>query len=462
MKAITKLKNFSVLLLILAMTLSCNNDDDDMPIFMPETITELAVATPDLSNLVAALQRAGLAETLDSEGSYTVFAPTNAAFSTFLSVNGFASLNDVPVDVLTQVLLNHVIIGEYPSTSLTTDYKSTLATQVETNLNLSMFIDTTDGVTLNGVSNVSIANIDATNGIIHIVDAVIGLPSLVDHAVANPMFSSLVAALGAADGGLVEVLNGNTPFTVLAPDNDAFATILDGEPLSSVPTDYLAQVLLNHVISGVVKSSDLGTAQAGYAKTNAAGPGDNPLSIYYNTTDGVRFNGVSSVTKPDVVAANGIIHAVDAVIDLPTIATFATSNAALSILVDALVYADTGSPTVPYIQTVSDETAGPLTVFAPTNDAFASLLTELNVGALTEIATGTVDAVLLQHIVVGNIQSSQLTSGTVNTLGGPVTVNATAFTITDANARVSNIITSLVDIQAINGVVHVIDKVIRP
>jgi uncharacterized surface protein with fasciclin (FAS1) repeats len=148
------------------------------------------------------------------------------------------------------------------------------------------------------------------------------------------------------------------------------------------------------------------------------------------------------------------------VIDLPTIATFATSNAALSILVDALAYADTGMSTVDYIDTVSDATTGPFTVFAPTNDAFVSLLAELELNALTDLTPEQVDAVLLYHIVNANVQSSQLQSGTVATLGGDITADATAFTLTDPNGRLSNIVTSLVDIQAANGVVHVIDKVL--
>ena len=154
------------------------------------------------------------------------------------------------------------------------------------------------------------------------------------------------------------------------------------------------------------------------------------------------------------------------VIDLPTIATFATSNAALSSLVDALVYADTGSPTVPYIDTVSDATTGPFTVFAPTNDAFASLLPELStllgteINSLTDLTPEQIDTVLTYHIVNANVQSVDLQSGTVATLGGNITADATVFNLTDANDRISNIITSLVDIQAANGVVHVIDNVI--
>ncbi|MCR8669162.1 fasciclin domain-containing protein [Aestuariibaculum sp. M13] len=287
--------------------------------------------------------------------------------------------------------------------------------------------------------------------------------NIVEIAQASPELSLLVEAVVKAD--LVDALSAAGDKTVLAPTNTAFSAFLSAKgfaSLDTVPTAALTQILLNHVIGGSnIMSSDL-IGNMGYTNTLADGPNSTKLSLYYNGTSGVMFNGSSSVTIPDIEASNGIIHVVDAVIDLPTIATFATSNTALSTLVDVLAYADTGDPTVPYIDTVSDATAGPFTVFAPTNDAFVSLLTELNATALTDISTSTVDAVLLHHIVNANVQSSQLASGAVSTLGGDITADASAFTLTDANGRVSNIVTSLVDIQATNGVVHVIDKVILP
>lgn len=434
---------------------------------IPNTIAGKVAANESLSSLLAALQAADgdLVSILNGATEYTVLAPTNDAFATFLADNNFASLGDVPTDILAQVLLNHVISGTVMSGDLISGgsgYAKTNATGAG-GMMMDIFYDTSNGVMFNNISMVSQADVEATNGVIHIVDKVIDLPSVVTHAAANPAFSSLVAALGAADGDLVGVLSGAGPFTVLAPVNDGFTSFLADNNFASlgdVPTDALAQVLLNHVLTGTTFSTDLVNAGSGYANTNATGAGDNAMSIYFNTSNGVQFNGVSTVAIADVVAANGVIHAVDKVIGLPTIATFATSNPALSTLVDVLAYADTGTPTVPYITTVSDPTAGPLTVFAPTNDAFGNLLTDLSVGALTDIPTGTVDSVLLLHIVDANVQSSGLPNGTVTTLGGDITADNTNFTLTNSNGT-SNIITTLVDIQATNGVVHVIDRVIR-
>ena len=297
-------------------------------------------------------------------------------------------------------------------------------------------------------------------------------PTIVDIAIATPDLSILVEALQAADGDLVSVLS-EGEFTVLAPTNAAFESFLSANGFASlddVPTDVLSNILLNHVITGEVRSSDLSALGAGYSSTNATNADGDNLSLYFNTTDGVMFNGVSSVATADVEASNGVVHVVDAVIGLPTIATFATTNDALSTLVAALSHADTGSPTVPWIDTVSDASAGPFTVFAPLNDAFldseSGILAELDFTGFGEgegeLSASTTDAVLLMHVVSGNIQSSELPNGTVSTLGGDITANNTDFTLTDPEGRVSNIITSAVNIQAVNGVVHAIDKVLLP
>ena len=617
MKTLTAFKKLSLLILVAVFSFSCSNDDDGTPPVeqLPETITGIAIANSDLSSLVAALQRADLADELSGPGPFTVFAPSNAAFSAFLTANGFASLDDVPADVLTQVLLNHVISGEVTSSSLTTGYGKTLATETTTGENISIYIDTDGGVTLNGISNVTQADIDATNGVIHLVDTFIALPSVVDFALADPTFSilvdaltrddlttdyvgvlstpngtgpapftvfaptndafvallgelglsglgdideptlntvlsyhavaganviasdlmddmavptlggditasvtggavltdgngrriniivtnvqaangvihaidrvimpdlglpinivetaftvpalsNLVAALQAADGDLGNVLSGTGPFTVLAPTDDAFATFLDGAALGDVSTDVLAQVLLNHVINGTVMSTDLVDAGAGYASTNATGAGGNAMSIYFNTSDGVTFNGISSVVIPDVQTSNGVVHVVDAVIGLPTVVDFALADPTFSTLVAALTRDDLTTDYVSVLSTADGTDPAPFTVFAPTNEAFGDLLTELGATGLSDIDEPTLNATLSYHAVAGaNVNAADLTDNfTVPTLGGDITANITGgATLTDANNRVSNIIA--VDVQASNGVIHVIDKVVLP
>ena len=290
------------------------------------------------------------------------------------------------------------------------------------------------------------------------------LGTIVEIAIDTPDLSNLVAALGTADGDLVTTLSGGE-FTVLAPTNAAFETFLSENgfaTLGDVPTDVLANILLNHVISGSVSSSDLATLGAGYSTTNAINADGDNLSIYFDTSDGVVFNGISSVAAADVTASNGIVHVVDAVIGLPTVVTFATADPTFETLVAALTREDHQEDFVSILSS-SDEPA-PLTVFAPTNAAFGDLLSFLGYSTLAEINLGLLENVLGMHVVPeANVRSGDLTEGmeAVTVADETITFSlTTAPNITDPNGFVSNII--VVDVQAMNGVVHAVDKVILP
>ena len=293
-------------------------------------------------------------------------------------------------------------------------------------------------------------------------DNVEDVSTIVNLAVDSADLTSLVAALDRAN--LVSALNGEGPFTVLAPTNDAFAAFLSANNFNSledVPVDILTKVLLNHVISGSLISTDLSTGYANTLATSAAS--QTPLSIYVDTSNGVRFNGVSSVSAADILAVNGVIHKVDAVIGLPNIVTFATADPNFSTLVSALTRSDLTTDFVGVLSTDSATAPAPFTVFAPINDAFNRLLIELDLASLSEIDEPTLDIVLKYHVVGGaNVLDSNLTDNlTVNTLSGDITADITGGArLTDPTGRVSDIIAT--NVQANNGVIHAINKVILP
>ena len=290
-----------------------------------------------------------------------------------------------------------------------------------------------------------------------------GPSNIVEIAMDTPDLSNLVAALSVADGNLVDVLSGGE-FTVLAPTNEAFETFLAANgfmSLSEVPTDVLSNILLNHVISGTINSTNLVDAGSGYSTTNASNMDGDNLSLYFDTSSGVTFNGISSVVAADIVASNGIVHVVDEVIGLPTVVTFAVSNPALSTLVAALT-TEGLSVDIVSILSSSDEPS-PFTVFAPTNDAFGSLLAELELNALGDIPVAILEATLGTHVAPeANVRSTDLVDGmSVNTISSTITVSLSdGAKLIDPNGRESNIVA--VDIQAYNGVVHVIDNVLLP
>jgi len=312
-----KLRNFLPFLMLGLAAFSfasCDDDDDDDEML---DIVDTAIADARFSTLVDALTRAGLVSTLQGDGPFTVFAPTNDAFTAFLSAAGFASLDDVPVDVLTNILLNHVVSGKVLSTDLTAGYVSTLATESTTDNNISALVNLTGGVFING-SEVAQADIETTNGVIHVVSSVIGIPSVVNIALNNSNFTSLVAALTRADltVDFVGTLSGTGPFTVFAPTNDAFQALLDSNPawstLADIPVATLEAVLSYHVVSGAnVLSSTLTNGQVvtplsgGTFTINISGS-----DVSITTGSG----GTANIAAVDVQGGNGVVHVVDAVL----------------------------------------------------------------------------------------------------------------------------------------------------
>ena len=289
------------------------------------------------------------------------------------------------------------------------------------------------------------------------------LSTITEFAASNSDLSNLAAALSAADGNLLSLLNGGN-YTVLAPNNWAFEVWLGTNGFNSideVPTDILENILLNHVISGTVRSSDLTTAVSGYTSTNATNTDGDFLSMYFSTNNGVVFNGVTTVLNPDIAASNGVVHVVDLLIELPTVVTFATTNPGFETLVTALTRDDLSEDFVSILSTTTEP--APFTVFAPTNEAFSSLFSELSIDSLNDIDTATLESTLGTHVVAeANVRFEDLSDGMlITTIGDDLTISVgTGPQLVDLNGRTANIIA--VDIQAYNGVIHVIDNVMLP
>jgi uncharacterized surface protein with fasciclin (FAS1) repeats len=325
------MKNFLKFPWIVAVTFaatfltSCDDEEGVTPA-PQQTITQIAASNSNYSSLVAALSRVDLDDVLNQPGNYTVFAPTNAAFTTFLQANGFANLAAVPDNVLEQVLLNHVIADELFANELSTGYVKTLGKGAASNTNtLSLFVNTASGVRLNGVSSVVTTsgsfNINASNGVIHTVDAVIGLPTVVTHAAANPNFTSLVSALTRPGNTtqFVDILNGtaSSPFTVFAPTNAAFTSLLAndlpaGTTLANLAEPTLDKVLKYHVITGGnVLASSLPSALTNQntflGQTFQIGTNGGARIVDFN-------NRTSNIVATDVQCANGVIHVLDKVL----------------------------------------------------------------------------------------------------------------------------------------------------
>jgi len=297
-------KLFYVLLLSLPLfVVSCDKEDEAEP----QSIVEIATGDDQFSTLVSALSRVNLVSVLEGAGPFTVFAPTNAAFA----ASG-VNLDDLTDEQLSEVLLYHVLGGKVAAGDLAEGqtYASTAATTGPGSNALSVLIEKTGAaVKLNGTVNVSTADVDATNGVIHIVDNVILPLDVVGHAAANTNFTSLVSSLGAASGDLVPTLQTAGPFTVFAPLNSAFDAI--STVTATLDEDQLAKVLLYHVVAGNVRSTALSDGQV-VESLNSALPFTVNIDGTVSLTD--ASGGTADVVLTDVQATNGVIHVLSSVI----------------------------------------------------------------------------------------------------------------------------------------------------
>ncbi len=423
-------------------------------------IVETAVADGNFTTLVAALQAAGLDTTLADESTqFTVFAPTDAAFA--LIDPEVLDLLLADTDALTAVLLQHVISGTAVDALTAYTLNGGMA---ETASGAIIGIDIVDGSLRVGGANVVISDIYTSNGIIHVVDAVIvgdlDLPvppmSVVEVAQEAGSFTTLIAALEAT--GLDEVLdNDDGSFTVFAPTDDAFAELgQDTIDALLADTDTLSDILLYHVISGseVMANAAINIAQSDDAFVEMANTDNVGLSL---SGDDLLVN-LSTVTTPNVMADNGVIHIVDKVLIPPAEMGTPTDN-----IVETAVAAGNFTTLVTALQaagldaTLANE-AETFTVFAPTDAAFALIPDETLTALLADVPALT--NVLLQHVISGSAVDA-VTAFTLNgTSVDTAAMEDVTIEIVDGVLEVQGSAVSTFDIYTTNGVIHVIDAVI--
>lgn len=425
-------------------------------------IVEVAVADGNFTTLVAALQAAELDAVLADESStFTVFAPTDAAFALI----GEETLNTLleNTDVLASILLQHVI-PEIAVDSVTAYSLNGAMVATASTAEVALTINTATDMLTFGGANIIIKDIYTTNGIIHVIDAVIvgdvEIPApamtLVDVASANGSFTTLVSALQSTGLDLV-LANVDNDYTVFAPSDAAFEKLPAGT-LESLTTEQLTNILMYHVLPGKVLSDGAITLAQSASNMAEAANGDDISLSFSNSTLFVNGAKVSTV---DVMADNGVIHVIDNVImplaemGTPTDSIVDVALAdpdSFSTLVTALTAAD-------LVDTLADETKK-FTVFAPTNAAFAKIdSTALN-ALLAD--TDALTAVLLTH-VIGDATLSSLDAYAAN--GKFLTALSTstvAVSIDEVTGQLviggANVVIS--DIYTTNGVIHVIDTVI--
>jgi transforming growth factor-beta-induced protein len=451
-----------ILLALCLVSVSCDDDDAPAP---TQNIVQVAQGNSDLTTLVAALTKfPDLVSTLSGPGTFTVFAPSNQAFTNLLAAIGQTSLNDVPEDVLKKILQYHVVGATVKSNELTAGNVNTVA-----NENIAV---TLNPLKLNASVNVTTADVLTTNGVVHIVDAVLVNPSIlpivgtiVAPAYFNKNFTTLIAAVNAASPAILTTLLSSSKKTLLAPTNAAF--IAAG--ITTLPNRAtLDAVLTYHVINSEVRAANLPTNTAPTNSEITTLGGKLYLSNRgIGNATGLVFNGTTKVSQIDITGSNGVVHVIDRTLLPPTqtIAQIATASSManppqFTKLLQALSRTEASG-----LLAVAGNATANITLFAPTDAAFVASGIDL-----ATVSGATLVAVLQKHIITspttatGRVFSSDLVTGNVTTLNGNIAINATALTVTSGGV-VANILATtpgLVNVLGTNGVIHTIDKVLLP
>ena len=432
---------------------SCDNDDDMEEYVPTKNIVEIAQAS-GFTSLAAALTKTDLVGALQGTGKFTVFAPTNAAFDNLLTAIGQTSIDDVPVDVLKQILLYHVVQGDLMSSDITAGSVTTLAGE-------DIVLTTSGGIKLNGTSVINPFNVEATNGVIHTVNDVLVPPSIVpfvnsvlEPAYFNKNFTTLISAAVKAD--VVSVLLNTPNLTIFAPSNDAF--VASGININDISSTDLASVLTYHVVGAKVLSSGI---PANAATVNGA------KLDFSVVSSGAYINGNTKIVAVDIESGSGVVHVIDKVLLPPTgniveTAVSLSKSGEFTSLVAALTRtANEGTAAQNLITVLSGD--GPFTVFAPTNAAFQALLdSNAAWNSLNDIPLSTLIAVLTYHVVPAKAYDKDLVTALDANKQLP-TANGKKITIDLSTLKINNSATIVgVNTNASNGVIHVIDKVLLP
>jgi uncharacterized surface protein with fasciclin (FAS1) repeats len=413
------------------------------PTETPNDIPRTAQCTGIHDSLVAAVIQADLLETLQGPGPFTVFAPTDQAF-TDAGIDLAALDTPDGKAALADILLYHVVSGDVPAANVTECMSATAVNGQPLSFTVG------DSVMVNGAT-VTLADVSTSNGVIHVIDKVLSptdTPNDIPRtAQCTGIHDSLVAAVVQAE--LLATLQGNGPFTLFAPTDQAFADA--GIDLAALDTAEgkatLTDILLYHVVAGAVPSSAVTECMSATAV--------NGQSLSFTVGDTVMVNG-ATVTLADVNTSNGVIHVIDKVLsptdtpnDLPRTAQCTGVH---NSLVAAVIQAE-------LLATLQGE--GPFTLFAPTDQAFADAGIDLAALDTPEGKAALTD-ILLHHVYSGAVLSTDITDGMVVQMVNGDNITLTVTTGMSASVLIGNATVTGADVMTSNGVIHIIDKVLMP
>ncbi len=316
MKTMMHFKKFVALSIFAFAMFSCNSDDDNAGAL--PSLYEKAQQQPSLSTFVAAVDHAGLRQSLDGSSTFTVLAPTNQAFEEFFLENGYSGVSSIPTATLKELLFNHLVASNIKKNQFNSGYMKTYATVSSANNNkISLLVEADNDVEFNGSSKIITPNLLARNGTLHIVDKFISIPTIYDHIKNNPDLLTLKTALARdiASPTFLALSQNVGLFTVFAPRNDAFTSFLaefNIASLNDVNPSELEGILSYHVVP-------VGNFLQNTFSNNQVLPTLQGQTLIVTLTGGgtkiTDVNGrASTIFFADIQGSNGVIHVVDKVL----------------------------------------------------------------------------------------------------------------------------------------------------
>ena len=319
MKALFPAIHFFLMLSLLLVITACSNDDTtDGGSSTTTSIMQTLAMEEDVSDFFEALTRTNLDELVSTDESYTILAPDNNAMSDYLQVFGFSGIDAIPLEDLKQLIANHIIKGVLTADDLKTKGNGYVTTEATINNKpVSMYVNVTGSVGFNGVA-LNIADLTASNGVIHKVVGVLPLPTMATFVQNDPSFFTLFEAIKKVDAendaGLIAAFaNPQGAYTVFMPDNEALtATVssLGFASLNEVPATTLENILKTHVIGSVIRAENLQNTTVATLNTT------NDLTIFTATpsVQGPGNTAPIAIDVTNITAINGVGHAIMGVI----------------------------------------------------------------------------------------------------------------------------------------------------
>ena len=436
--------------------MACDEDDNDNVIEGTNSIINYLSKNQEFSQLTELIFKADYQGKLDgNSGNYTFLAPTNQAINEFLTKKGVNDLSALTQQEAQEIIDYHLLLEKVDTSQATTGFLTTAA-QLKLNDSvsypLSLHLKKDTGLSFNASAQLLQANIEVDNGVLHVLNEVLIIPSLADLLSFDEQSVGFFNLWD--DLGLLPLLEQEALQSLFAPDTDKLAVFLQNQNLNAQEKEQFAK---NHLYQGFLHTDAI-TLGYRYSEANR----DNTkISNFFNTNNGILINNKASVSTQNIVGKNGVMHICSDILALPSLWSLIESNPNLTTFVIGATRTD--SALSDYKSLLSGTNNINYTCFIPNNAAFNTFFSNQDATGMLNIDNidaGTLEALLMTHLFENTALKIEDLPSSVTNNQGVITINKSISfcKLTDENGMEASVIEQ--DINSKNGFVHTIDSVL--